>query len=162
MTVSLNGKVIGTAAFSPKLQTTHRRKLLQAGLLTSLFNIPLTIPLGTPAGLQVSYKSLKHPAYRRCTVPARFLSCSSWIHLSLARPGGVLVISPPYAQGRRQPYLCWPSVTITHCLITDSALQQLILAFTGNGNFNPSATGLNGSPQGLLINIVSLCLTPQA
>ncbi len=69
MTVSLNGKVIGTAAFSPKLQTTHRRKLLQLGLLTSLFNIPLTIPLGTPAGLQVSYNS---PYY---SAPARGIVC---------------------------------------------------------------------------------------
>ena len=37
------------------------------------------------------------------------------------------------------------------CLIY---LQQLILAFTGNGNFNPSTTGLNGSPQGFLVTIV--------
>ena len=38
------------------------------------------------------------------------------------------------------------------CCLVD--LQQLILAFTGNGNFNPSTTGLNGSPQGFLVTIV--------
>ena len=53
VTVLLNGKVIGMAAFAPALQKSHRRKLLQLGGLTSLFNIPLTIPLGTPSGLQV-------------------------------------------------------------------------------------------------------------
>ena len=71
VTVSLNGKVIGSAAFSPKLQTTHRRKLLQADLLTSLFNIPLTIPLGTPPGLQVSHSSPCHPS---CTACRLFIS----------------------------------------------------------------------------------------
>ena len=64
VTVSLNGKVIGTVAYSPKLQSTHRRKLLQQGGLASLFNIPLTIPLGTPSGLQVSQL-----AFRKTLLP---------------------------------------------------------------------------------------------
>jgi len=57
VTVSLNGKVIGTAPFSPKAQSTHRRKLLQADLLSSLFNIPVIIPPGTPSGLQVHHET---------------------------------------------------------------------------------------------------------
>ncbi len=101
VTVSLNGKVIGTAAFSPKLQTTHRRKLLQLGLLTSLFDIPLTIPLGTPAGLQVSHSPQYQPACRRCTAPAPSLSHVSGRRLSLDMSIFMLPMSVVYFDGKK-------------------------------------------------------------
>ena len=79
MTVSLNGKVIGSSTFSPKLQSTHRRKLLQTDLLTSLFNIPLTVPLGTPPGLQVirsfCVKLLARSASKRHSMPNSYHTC---------------------------------------------------------------------------------------
>ena len=52
MTVVLaaTNKTVGMAPMPP--QQSHRRKLLQTDL-SSLFNIPVTIPSGTPSGLQV-------------------------------------------------------------------------------------------------------------
>ena len=52
MTVVLaaTNKTVGMAPMLP--QQSHRRKLLQTDL-SSLFNIPVTIPAGTPSGLQV-------------------------------------------------------------------------------------------------------------
>ena len=61
MTVVLaaTNKTVGMAPMPP--QQSHRRKLLQTDL-SSLFNIPVTIPAGTPSGLQVCLSSASSSA----------------------------------------------------------------------------------------------------
>ena len=69
MTVVLaaTNKTVGMAPMPP--QQSHRRKLLQTDL-SSLFNIPVTIPAGTPSGLQV------------CLSPASTVPTSGEVELS--------------------------------------------------------------------------------
>jgi hypothetical protein len=54
VTVLLFGKPIGHGVYYPGREVVHksRRHLLQADLLSTLFNIPVVIPPTTPSGLQ--------------------------------------------------------------------------------------------------------------